>query len=75
MAKDYKLHHITIKDVINKALADLEKIAARADQENDKPAGEEGEEEEDEEDGDDEAKGHDAQELETIKESMENNGG
>jgi adenylate kinase len=75
LAKDYKIHHITIKDVINKAMADLEKIAARADQETDKPVGEEGEEEEEEEEVDDEAQGHDAQELETIRESMENNNG
>ena len=68
LAKDYKIHHITIKDVINKAIADLEKIAARADQETEKPAAEEGEEEEEEEEVDDEAQGHDAAELETIKE-------
>lgn len=75
LAKDYKVHHITIKDVITKAIADLEKIAARADQEPEKPAGEEGEEEEEEEDNDDEAQGIDAGELETIKESMEQNNG
>ena len=75
LARDYKVHHISIKDVINKAIADLEKIAARADQEPEKPAGEEGEEEEEEEDNDDEAQGIDAGELETIKESMEQNNG
>lgn len=77
LAKEYKLHHITIKDVITKAMNELEKIAARADQDTEKPRGEEGgeEEEDEEEDEDDEGKAQDAQELDAIKDSMENNNG
>ncbi len=66
-----------IKDVITKALQDLERIAARADEEANRGAvgGEEQQKEEEEEEIDDEARANDVQDLELIKESMESNGG
>jgi hypothetical protein len=66
-----------IKDVISKALQDLEKIAARADEEANRGAagGEEQQKEEEEEEIDDEARANDVQDLELIRESMESNGG
>lgn len=78
LAKQYKIHHIHLKDVVTKALADLEKIAARAEEEANRPANDEveGDEEEDEEEEtDDEGRGQDAAELEAIKESMDTNNG
>jgi adenylate kinase len=75
LAKEYKIHHIHLKDVITKALGDLEKITNKVDEENNKNIDEEQIEEEEEDDDDNESKVQDAAELEAIKESMENNNG
>ncbi|KAM5273682.1 adenylate kinase 7 [Ctenodactylus gundi] len=65
LCKYYKLHHITLKEVISEAIAKLEAIVAPKDR-----GEEEGEEEEEEENVDD------AQELlDSIKENMEQNAG
>ncbi|XP_033112222.1 adenylate kinase 7-like [Anneissia japonica] len=61
LCKKYKLHHISIKDVINEAIETLEKSAARADSD---------------ENEDDDGKAQEDQELlETIMESKESNSG
>jgi adenylate kinase len=77
IAKEYKIHHIMIKDVITKALQDLEKMAARADDEMNRDAvgAEEQQKDDDDEEIDGETHDNDVQDLELIKESMENNGG
>nr|CAB3220768.1 adenylate kinase 7 [Phallusia mammillata] len=67
LCKKYKLHHITVKDVIDDTLAKLEQSAARLEQ-----TGSATGEEEDEDDG---KAQEDAELLEQIKESKESNGG
>uniref|UniRef100_F6U2V6 Adenylate kinase 7 n=1 Tax=Ciona intestinalis TaxID=7719 RepID=F6U2V6_CIOIN len=61
VCKQYKLHHITIKDVIDETLERLEQSAARLEQE-----------EEEEDDG---KAQEDSEFLEQVKEGRENNGG
>lgn len=81
IAKDYKLHHIHIKDVITQAIENLTRAAKRAETEADKPRGaddrldEEEEEDDDEEDLEDEEELPDLDELDAINDNMENNNG
>jgi adenylate kinase len=77
LAKEYKLHHIHVKDVITQAIDNLNKLAKRAEAEADKPGGEkeEGGEEEEEDADEDEEELPDLDELETINENMEANNG
>ncbi|XP_044293096.1 adenylate kinase 7 isoform X1 [Varanus komodoensis] len=74
LCKHYKVHHIKIKDVIAKAIENLEKIVAPKDViEREVEEEEEEEEEEAEEEGDNV---EEAQELlDTVKENMEQNAG
>ncbi|KAJ6661827.1 hypothetical protein lerEdw1_012998, partial [Lerista edwardsae] len=74
LCKHYKVHHIKIKDVIAKAIENLEKIVAPKEViEPEAPEEEEEEEEEGEEEGDNV---EEAQELlDAIKENMEQNAG
>ncbi|XP_054827586.1 adenylate kinase 7 [Eublepharis macularius] len=74
LCKHYKLHHIKIKDVIAKAIENLEKILAPKEIESPEMEEEEEEEEEgEEEDGDNL---EEIQELlDAVKENMEQNGG
>nr|XP_018670747.1 adenylate kinase 7 isoform X2 [Ciona intestinalis] len=66
VCKQYKLHHITIKDVIDETLERLEQSAARLEQ-----TGSAAEEEEE----DDGKAQEDSEFLEQVKEGRENNGG
>ncbi|XP_043930582.1 adenylate kinase 7 [Protopterus annectens] len=70
LCKHYKLHHIKIMDVINEAIAKLERLVKAKEQAAGNEEEEEGEEEE-EEDGSSDA----AEVLESVKENMEQNGG
>lgn len=78
LAKEYKLHHIHVKDVIAQTIDNLNKLAKRAEAGGDGIGpdkqlidGEEEEEEEIEEEED----LPDLEELETINENMESNNG
>lgn len=75
LAADYKIHHIHVKDVINQAIENLNKLARRAEAEADKPGGDKLEEEDEEEEPEEEEDLPDLDELETINENMEANNG
>ncbi|XP_039212140.1 adenylate kinase 7 isoform X4 [Crotalus tigris] len=73
LCKYYKVHHIKIKEVITKAIENLEKIVAPREGTESVDEGEEDEEEEEEEQGDNV---EEAQEmLDAVKENMEQNSG
>lgn len=73
LAQHYKIHHIHIKDVVTRAIEKLNQAAKRAENEADKPGGDDAED--DEEDEAEEEELPDLSELETINEQMENNNG
>jgi adenylate kinase len=76
LAKDYKIHHIHVKDVIKQAIENLNKLAKRAETEAEKPGGDRlDEEEEEEEEVEEEEELPDLDELEAINENMESNNG
>lgn len=84
IAKDYKLHHIHVKDVISQAIETLNRAAKQAENEgNERPGATADNEDNDDADADeeeeideeDEDELPDLDELEAINENMESNNG
>lgn len=76
LCREYKLHHIHAKDVINQVIDNLNKAAKRAETEVEKASDNEEDENEDEDEEDvEEEELPDLVELETINEQLENNNG